>query len=279
MLDIILDTLIDGAKLLPFLYLTYLAMEYIENKMSDRSVELIRRSGRLSTVIGALLGAVPQCGFSAATASLYAGRVITRGTLIAVFLSTSDEMLPILISSKAPVGLILKIIGFKIVIGMAVGLAIDAVSYRRRSREDIDIHGLCENCGCEDESIFKSALVHTVQIFLFILAVTFVLNIAVEFGGEDLLRSLVLNRPVAGELIAGLIGLIPNCASSVVITQLYLEGGMSFGAMMAGLLTGSGVGILVLFRTNRNRKDNLATLGLLYAFGVVFGVILELLPL
>lgn len=275
--DVILDTLIDVAKLLPFLFLTYLAMECLEHKAGDRAEVLIKKAGRFGPVIGGVLGVVPQCGFSAAASNLYAGRVITVGTLIAIYLSTSDEMLPILISEHAPVGMIVPILIAKAVIGMAAGLLID-FSIRVRGREEhTHIHEICEreHCHCE-KGVFRSALSHTVQIAAFILLITFVLNLLLFFVGEDTLAAAISNRPVAGPLLAGLVGLIPNCAGSVVITQLYLEGIIGFGAAMAGLLAGSGVGLLVLFRVNRDRKKNIQILGLLYGIGVAVGIVMEL---
>ena len=290
MLEIIEDALIDSAKLVPFLFLTYLVMEYLEHKTGERARKLIRRPGAVdgkvsghrrsfrslaAPVVGGLLGALPQCGFSAAASNLYAGRVITLGTLMAIYLSTSDEMLPILISEQAPVTMILKILAAKAVIGMAAGLAIDLL-YRKDGERTAGIHGICEqeHCHCE-KGILRSALSHTVKIACFILAVNLGLNLILHFLGEDALGNLILNRPLIGPLLAGLVGLIPNCAGSVVITQLYLSGSMGLGAAMAGLLAGCGVGVLVLFRVNHHRRENLKILGLLYAIGVAAGIVME----
>ena len=227
--------------------------------------------------LGGTLGVIPQCGFSAATANLYAGGIITRGTVLAVFLSTSDEMLPIFLSRSVPLPLILKVLGYKLLVGVIVGLTVDALE-KHEEREHI--HELCEQegCNCED-GVLKSALRHTVKIFGFLLLVNFVLSLAVETVGTERLAGFILNKPIVGSLLSGLIGLIPNCAASVVITELYLQGGMSAGAMLSGLLVGSGVGILVLCRMNKNWKDNLKTIALLYAAGVLFGCIAELLPI
>lgn len=279
MRDILLDCVIDTIKLLPFLFLTYLLMELIEHKTSERTKIIIRKAGKMGPLFGGVLGAVPQCGFSAAAAGFYSGRVITVGTLLAVFLSTSDEMLPILLSSQAPLPIILKIILMKAAIGIAAGFVIDFLFRGFNQRKiGVSIHDLCmnEHCQCE-EGIFKSALWHTLNIAVFIFAVTFLLNLAIGVIGEENLGGMILNQPVISELLAGVIGLIPNCAASVVITTLYLEGAMSAGAMMAGLLVGAGVGILVLFRTNKNIKENLKITGLLYATGVLFGIIIDCL--
>lgn len=283
--EVALDALIDSVKLLPFLFVTYLAMEYLEHKTSDKSNQLVERSGKFGPLYGSLLGVVPQCGFSAAATNLYAGRVITLGTLIAIYLSTSDEMLPILISEKVSILLILKILFVKVVIGMVAGFAIDFVhqkflrfTHMKDPHHLPDIHHMCEHehCHCDEKGIFPSALKHTLEIFAYILVISFVLNLVIAYIGEDTLSSFVLNRPVIGELAAGLIGLIPNCAASVVITQLYLEGLLSAGPMMAGLLVSAGVGLLVLFKVNDHPRENLKILGLLYAIGVVSGLLIEL---
>lgn len=279
-MDIILDTLSDSIKLLPFLFLTYLAMEYLEHKTGEKLQNTIRKSGKWGPVIGGVLGAFPQCGFSAAASNLYAGRIITLGTLLSIYLSTSDEMLPVLISENAGIGMIMKVLGTKILIGIAAGLVIDFVirNLLRNREEELRIEHLCEqhHCHCE-EGILKSALHHTIEIFLYLLLISFVLNLLIGMIGEDFLAGLILNRPVIGELIAGMIGMIPNCAASVVITQLYLKGILSAGAMMSGLLSGAGVGILVLLRVNDKHKENVRIIVMLYAIGVLAGLLIELL--
>ena len=280
MLEAVLDALFDCVKLLPFLFLTYLAMEYIEHRTGSKLQGLIRKSGKFGPFFGGILGAFPQCGFSTVASNLYAGRIITAGTLIAVFLSTSDEMLPVLISENVGIGVILKIVCVKIIIGMIAGFIIDIVISRFSGTQnrELQIEHLCEHeqCHCE-KGIVKSAIHHTVEIFFYILLISCVLNILIALIGEDFLAGLFLNRPVVGELIAGVIGLIPNCASSVVITQLYLEGVLSAGAMMSGLLAGAGIGVAVLFRVNDRRRENIGIIAILYVFGVLSGVIIEAL--
>lgn len=273
MMDVVLDALLDTVKLIPFLFLTYLAMEYLEHKTGERAQRMIEKAGKLGPVIGGVLGIAPQCGFSAAASNLYAGRVITLGTLMAIYLSTSDEMLPILISEQAPFGMIWKLLLAKALIGMAVGIVIDFILHRKGEEEHEHIHDICEHehCHCE-QGIFRSALSHTAQITLFIFAIGIVLNTILHFVGEDALANLILNRTVLGPVLAGVVGLLPNCAGSVVITQLYLQGAMGIGGAMAGLLTGSGVGLLVLFRVNHNKKENLKILGMLYGIGVLVGI-------
>lgn len=313
LLHVIEHTLEHSISIVPFLFLTYLAMEYIEHKAEDKVQHMIKKAGHFGPVAGAVLGAVPQCGFSTAASNFYAGRVITLGTLMAIYLSTSDEMLPILLSNQVGAVVILKLLGIKVVIGMVAGLLIDAVMRNRHKEHygehdhnhehshehdhthehdhnheydhghhhnNTPLHELCEqeHCHCE-RGVFVSAVIHTVKIFWYILVITFILNAVIELVGEDTLSGLLLNRPVVGPLIAGVVGLIPNCASSVVITQLFLSGTLGLGSMMAGLLVNAGVGILVLFRVNRHRKENLQIVGLLYVIGVVAGIALDLLPI
>lgn len=276
MLHIIEHSVLDSLKLVPFLFLTYLAMEYLEHRAGAKTEKLVGKAGKFGPLIGGLLGAVPQCGFSAAASGLYAGRVISLGTLLAIYLSTSDEMLPILISEKQPLSLIFTILLAKIAIGAAAGFLIDLFLSRKKGEEHHHIHEICEHehCHCE-KGILRSAVSHTLQITFFILLITFALNLILHFVGEDALANLILNRPILGPVLAGAVGLIPNCAASVAITQLYLSGAMSAGAMMAGLLSGAGTGLLVLFRVNHDKKENLKILGLLYAIGVLAGIVIE----
>lgn len=277
LLDVLLDGCMDSLKLVPFLFVTYLIMEYLEHKTSTRTRAVIRKAGRLGPLAGSVVGAFPQCGFSAAASNLYAGGIITTGTLIAVFLSTSDEMLPIFISESVDVGVILGILGIKVVLGMITGFLVDFVfRFKPSPIRYKEIHSMCESehCGCE-EGIFLSAAKHTLKIFAFILLVSVALNVLIALWGEDQLAHFMSERLVIGPLVAGVVGLIPNCASSVVITQLYLNHMISFGTMMSGLLVGAGVGLLVLFRTNKRWKENLSILGMLYASGVIWGIVLD----
>lgn len=278
-LHLVEHTLLDTVNLVPFLFLTYLAMEYLEHKTGEHSGNLVKRAGRLGPVFGAMVGALPQCGFSAAAANLFTGRVISLGTLIAIFLSTSDEMLPILISEKVELKTILIFLGVKIFVGMVAGLLLDAILPAKEDDHD-HIHEMCEDehCHCE-KGIFVSALTHTAHITFFILLITFVLNIVMHVVGEEALGNLILNKPILGPVVAGVVGLIPNCASSVVLTQLYLKGAMGFGGLMAGLLVNAGIGILVLFRVNHDIKENCKVLGLMYGIGVVVGIMLGFLPI
>ncbi len=280
MLEIIMDTLLDSVKLLPFLFLTYLCMELLEHRAGDRLLEKISVVDKAGPFVGAVFGIVPQCGFSAAASSLFAGRVITVGTLLAIYLSTSDEMLPILLSSAVPVTTILKLLGVKMLIAMLSGFLIEVCLHKvlHRAEDDMDIHTVCEeeHCHCED-GVFVSACKHTLRIFVYIIIISLVLNALIHFVGEDTLASVFSNQPLLGQMIAALVGLIPNCASSVVITSLYVDGMIGAGMMMAGLLANAGVGLLVLFRLNRNSRQNLMIVCLLYVLAVIWGLLISLL--
>ena len=335
-LDIALDILVDATKdtllIIPFLLVTYLIMEWIEHKTSDTSKQAIRKAGAAGPLVGALIGVVPQCGFSAAAATFYAGRVITLGTLFAVFLSTSDEMLPIFIAEQVPIDTILSILGVKIAVGMVFGFLVDlGIRLVRKTQPSLAIGELCEIagchcdercagceidcekckhmvatlevqaqasdvCGCGHEheegyvdahnhhhahehhehgagSIFMSAVKHTLQITVFLYIITLLMNVVLELVGAEALADFVGANPVASVFASALVGLIPNCAASVLIAQLYIEGVLGAGAMMAGLLVAAGVGLLVLVRTNRHQKQNAAIVVGLYAMGVVCGLI------
>ena len=267
-------TLKDGISLLPFLFLTYFLMELIEHTSKDKEKAFISSSGRFGPLVGGVLGTLPQCGFSAAIAGLYSGRVITLGTLFAIFLSTSDEMLPIMISNKFPISSVATVIVAKALIGIVVGFLVD-ILLKRKSSADSITH-ICEDEGCHcEEGVLRSALHHTLSVFLFIIAVGFILESVIGIVGEDLLASLISGAPIISNIVAATIGLIPNCAASVVITELYIEGIISAGAMMSGLLVGAGMGTLVLFRTNKNLKENLLILVSLWTIGALAGVLLD----
>ena len=280
LVDILLDTLMDAGKLLPFLFLTYLVMELLEHHAGIGLVDKIAKVDKAGPMWGAVSGIVPQCGFSAAASSLYAGRVITLGTLMAIYLSTSDEMLPILLSEAVPLATIIKILSTKFAIAMISGFLVELVMYvlLHKHADQMDIHVVCEKekCHCEDGA-FLSAVKHTLRIFVYIVLLTLVLNFLIACVGEETLGQLMTGIPVVGQLMAALVGLIPNCASSVVITGLYVEGMITAGMMMAGLLVNAGVGLLVLFRLNRKPKQNLMIVGILYLFGISWGILIDFL--
>ena len=277
-LEILQDALIDTVKLLPFLFLTYLIMEYIEHKTSKKARETIKKSGKFGPLIGALVGIVPQCGFSVSATNLYAARVITLGTLISVYLATSDEMLPILLTEKVPIGTILTILAIKLVIGIIAGFAIDFVIRKLKKEEQEEkIEELCEHdhCHCEN-GIIVSAIKHTLNIAIYILIITMVINWVISLIGEENIANFVSQNVVFGPVLAGIVGLVPNCASSVILTQLFVENVISMAVLIAGLLVNAGVGLLVLFRTNKNIRENFKIVFILYFIGVASGIILEL---
>ena len=313
MIHIIEHTIKDTVVILPFLFLSYLLMEWLEHRAGARAAVVLKRSGKVGPLLGSMLGIVPQCGFSASAAGLYAGRVISVGTLIAIFLSTSDEMLPILISHRVPGGTIALILAVKVGIAVVAGFLVDLIwrsTHHAHAHEhehhehhhhhhDHDehhehhhhhhdhgaegehpqtaIHELCESEGCHCErGIFLSALIHTLKIFGYVVLITLIFTALIEVVGEETLGIWLSSIPVVGQAIAGLIGLIPNCAASVVITKLYLQGIISSGCMMSGLLVGAGIGVMVLFRVNhRHVWDNVRIVTLLYSIGVLAGILID----
>lgn len=280
MIDIILDTLIDSLKLLPFLFIAFLIIELIEHKLNKQTKELVSKSGKVGPLIGSLLGLFPQCGFSVMATNLYVTRIITLGTLISIYLATSDEMLPIMLSQKIAFIEIVKLLGIKFICGIIWGFIIDLLLNKKSKKENIN-YEICDedHCNCHEEGVIKSTLIHTLKTLLFIMLVSFLLNILLHFIGEDNLSKLFLKNSIFGPFISSLLGLIPNCGSSIVITELYLNGAISLGSAMAGLLTGSGVALLVLFKENKDIKENVTILSLLYGLGVISGIIIELITM
>lgn len=279
-LHILEHTAIETLRLLPFLFITYLVMEYIEHKTSEKVKHTIQKSGKFGPVLGALLGIFPQCGFSVSATNLYAARVITLGTLISVYLATSDEMLPILLTEAVPATTILTILGLKLVIGMLAGFIIDAVIRltKKDKQEEQKIEELCEHdhCHCE-QGIVTSAAKHTLNIIIFIFLITLVINGIIELIGEETIANFISQNVILGPIVAGLMGLIPNCASSVILTELFIENVISMPMLISGVAVNAGVGLLVLFKTNKNLKENLSIVGLLYAIGVISGIILQVI--
>lgn len=277
MLDIIIDTLIDTLKLLPFLFIAFFIIELIEHKLTTKNKKILTKSKKYGVILGSLLGIIPQCGFSVMATNLYTTRIITLGTLIAVYLSTSDEMLPILLSQNIDISIITKILLIKVIFAIIYGVIIDLV-LRRNEKIEKENYQICdkEHCNCE-HGILKSAIKHTLNISLFILVMTFIINIIFTYIGEDFLSKIFLKDTIFGPFIASLIGLIPNCGASVVLTELYLNNAMSLSSLISGLLTGSGTALIVLFKGNKNIKENIYIILLLYILGTISGVIIELL--
>ena len=333
-LDALLDAVLDTAKLIPFLFITYMGMEYLEHKAEKHTTGMLEKAGHFGPLIGAAVGILPQCGFSAAASSLFAGGVISVGTLIAVFLSTSDEMLPIFISEGVHPATMLRILATKAILGLISGFLLDVFMRHGRHTKapEKHIHDLCvhEHCDCDEDEeeeelhteaahtheanaddhthrhvaeehhshehaaahahaghhhhhqkgflgIAMPALHHTIQITGFIFFITLIITLLVEGIGAEALGHFLSGKPIVGVFLAGVVGLIPNCAASVSITQLYLMGILNAGQMMAGLLVGAGVGLLVLFRTNDHPNENLRITIMLYGLGVFWGLVIEYL--
>lgn len=280
--DTALHALIDSAKMLPFLFIAFFLMEFLEHKAGDKLVDFLRKSGggrTGSAAVGALLGCVPQCGFSVVASNFYAGRIITAGTLIAVFLSTSDEAVPILLAHPDKAGMIWKLLVTKVIIAAVAGIAVDLVMKLLKIKtEDEHIGDLCDEagCGCGSHGIWYSALKHTIGIAIFIIIVNLILSTVMGLVGEENVKYFLENMGIFQPVVAGFVGMIPNCAASVLITELYAEGAINFGTAIAGLCTGAGIGLAVLFRANKNIKENFVITGVVYAVGVLSGIVINI---
>lgn len=274
MQEIILDTILDCLKILPFLFIAFLIIELFEHKLSHKTESTIKKAGKLGPLIGSLLGAIPQCGFSVLATNLYITRIISLGTLIAIYLSTSDEMLPILLAENAPLNNILLLVGSKIIIGLICGFIIDLIIRKEEPQKHFEI---CEHdhCDCE-HGIIIPAIKHTLKTLIFIFIITFLLNAAFHYIGEDNIKHIFDKTNLFTPFIAGLIGLIPNCGSSIILTELYISGILPFSSALAGLLANSGVALLILFKSNKNLKENIKIVGILYSISVITGLLLKI---
>lgn len=274
MLDCFLDGLIDTLRVFPFLLVSFYIIELLEHKINSN--KKLEHSGKYGPILGSILGVIPQCGIASIATNLYVTGIITLGTLISVFLSTSDEMIPILLSEKVSIKLILIILGIKLLVGLVSGFLIDLIHPKKITTH----YEVCkeEHCHCEEHK-FISAFKHTINISLFILVINILLNIVFNHGLNDYLSSLLLKDSIFSPLITSLIGLIPNCASSIVITKLYLASSISFSSMIAGLLTNSGIALVILFKTNKNIKENIHIIILTYLIGVFIGILLNILKI
>ena len=283
-LHIIWHSLLDSIKLIPFLFLTYLLMEYLEHRSGDIAERVLKKSGQYGALIGSSLGLLPQCGFSSAAAGLYGARVISLGTLISVFLSTSDEMLPIFISHSISLEIIIKILLVKLVIALVAGIVVDLIInalYKKKAiKQESKIEEFCEreDCHCH-HGIVKPALIHTLKIGAFIFFFTFLLNVIIHMEGEENIAHLISNKPFLANVLSALVGLIPNCASSVIISELYVDGILTAGTMLSGLLANSGVALAVLFRTNRPKKSNLIIVLIIFVISVLSGLTIDLIKI
>lgn len=274
MKDIIIDTLVDALKILPFLFITFLLLELLEHKLNNKTKNVISKSDKVGPIIGSLLGVIPQCGFSVVATNLYITRVISLGTLFSIYLSTSDEMLPIMLSQNVSFKTILIVLLIKVITGMLFGFVIDLV-IRKNNKNIYDYH-ICEeeHCHC-DHGIVRSSLKHTFNIIIFIIGVSFILNVVFLYCGNDLISKIFMKDTLFGPFLGSLVGLIPNCGASVILTEMFLKGAINLGTCMAGLLTGCGVALLVLFKSNKNIKENLCICLTLYLIGVLVGIFVE----
>lgn len=278
--DVLFDAVIDTLKVLPFLFIAFLVIEFLEHKAQDKIKHLFARAGIMGPVIGTVLGCIPQCGFSVMSANLYTSGIITLGTLIAVFLSTSDEAVILLATAHNGSFEIFKLLVTKIIIALICGYAIYFIERKNHKEHHHHSHDLCEHdhCGCHQHGgVLKPALIHTIKVFGFLLLITVIIDLLVAFIGTDALSHLLLSDSVFQPFLSAIIGFIPNCASSVLLTQLYIEGTLSFGALIAGLCTNAGAGLLILFRDKTKIRENFKILGILYLCAVIPGIIFHLI--
>lgn len=271
-LDALLDAVWDTLRIFPFLFAAFWALEAIEHYSNRYINQILTKVGKAGPLAGAVLGCIPQCGFSAAAANLYSGGLITLGTLLSVFLSTSDEAVLILLAHPGYGKTIAALLLWKVMIGIITGFLID-ILLRKQKRES-HIEEMCKTCGCSNSSgIFRPALIHTVRLSIYLFLFTFCLNLVFELVGMEQLAKILGKDTLFQPFLAALLGMIPNCAASVLITELYLAGSLSFGAAIAGLCAGAGVGMAVLFRSNHSLRENLKILLLLYGSAVIAGFI------
>ncbi len=279
-LHVLEHPLLETALMAPILFLAYLFMEWLEHAGSTKLTNTINRSKRFGPILGSALGLIPQCGFSGAIAGMYAAGTVTAGTLIAVILATSDEMLPLMIPNVLTGGIsiftVVLILVLKLFSGIIVGFAVDFIRHRRHTDKEQHIHDFCEqeHCSC-DNGVFRSAALHTLKVLAIVLAVSVILHFAVELIPESALKN-ILNFPVLSDIAAAILGLVPSCAISVMLTELYIEGALGVGPLLCGLLTNGGVGLLVLYRVNRNKKDNLIITLIVFATGLLIGSVVGL---
>ena len=306
-------TISDTLGLVPFLFVVFLVLEYMEHSMTDKSLAVIEKAGRGGPLLGGIIGAFPQCGFSVMATNLFAGRIIGIGTIVAVYLSTSDEMLAIMLSSNTSPWRIVKIMLLKVAIAVAAGFGVDLVhkmrikyqqfkqahhhdhSHNEHHHHHFNLEGehhhgehhehheyisdFCieEDCHCGNESPLIAAFKHTLKIYLVIFVVTFLLNLVIDLAGLEIIEEVVGKAGIWAPVVSCVIGMIPNCASSVAITQLYLSGTITLGTALAGLLTGSGIAWIVLFRVNPHSRQNFKIMGIVFFVGAVSGIILNML--
>lgn len=286
LIDILLDAVIDSIRLVPFLFVVYLLIAYLEQHRENKLYQQLTKSKVTGPIIGALLGCLPQCGFSVVGANLYSKRMITMGALLAIFISTSDEAVPILLANPKLMPMVLIVLIIKVIFAIIVGLIVDICMKQNVKASDEEMTQSvvsesyhCSCCGHEHdhESIIVYSLKHTLKIFLFIFVINLILGGIIEGFGEETLKTVLLGDHILQPALAAVIGLIPNCASSIILTEMFVTGALSFGALMAGLCTGAGIGLVVLFKVNKNKMDNLKIVGILYVTGTLLGMLIQLI--
>lgn len=277
MKDVIFDTLVDGLKILPFLFLAFFIIEYVEHKVKNPS-KIVAKSGKFSVLVGSLLGLLPQCGFGVVATNFYITRIISLGTLMAIYLSTSDEMLVMMVSKKMNIKLIVLVLLIKFIMALLFGYLVDLIFKKRKT--EVQIEEVChdDHCHCE-RGLVKSSIIHSLKIFFFLIVTTFIINLVLYYFGNDMLAKVFMKNSFLGSFITGLIGLIPNCGASIILVELFLSEAISFGAFISGLLTCAGISILILFKGNKYLKENLFVLGLLYVLGVLGGLIVSVVSI
>ena len=275
LVDAVMDTTFDCLKMLPFLFVAFILIEALEHYSSDFTAKALAKVGKAGPVVGAVAGCVPQCGFSVMAANLYAGGIISVGTLLSVFIATSDEAVLIIMSNPERIREVGVLLAAKVIIAVTAGYIID-IFFQNQLATVKESGNLCKDCGCdeEDAGIWKPAWHHTIRIFIYLFIFTGILNLCIEIFGIEQLSKFLLGNTIFQPVIAAIIGLIPNCAASVILTQLYLNGAISFASVIAGLCTGAGIGLVVLFKMNRNKRENLKIVGVLFLVAVAAGMII-----
>ncbi len=288
-MELIIDALLDSIKLLPFLFLVYLLIGYLDSSTDNRLYRRLVRAKWLGPIIGSTLGCLPQCGFSVVGANLYSRGMISIGTLLAIFISTSDEAIPILFAHPGMLKSVGIVLGLKFIIAIFMGLVIEAImrmlgrptlTPKQMVSENMEVQGGCkcqDGCHSHNDGIWRSALLHTVKVFMYILVINLILNAIIEGIGEDSLSQILLSNSMWQPVLAALVGLIPNCAASIVLTEMYIAGTLSLGSLIAGLIPGAGMGLVILFKANKSFIENIKILGILYVTGVIFGMLLQMI--
>ncbi len=276
--EILLDAGADVSRMLPFLFVAFLIIEALEHHSAEFTARAFAKLGKAGPVLGAAAGCIPQCGFSVLSANLYAGGIISAGTLISVFVATSDEAVLIILGNPGQGKEVLLLLAVKLVIAVTAGYGVDFFlgKYIFVPKEE---GNLCAHCGCHEHQagILRPALRHTVKIFIYLFIFTIFLNFCIEVIGVQGLSEILLGDTWLQPAASAVVGMIPNCAASVMLTELYLNGAISFASVIAGLSTGAGAGLVVLFKMNQNKKENLKILGVLFAIGTAAGLLAELI--